>query len=607
MATLIPSIASCTARMTPGERMLAERLEQKLGDDYLLWYDVPVGPTQCHPDFMVIHPRRGLLVLEVRDWSLKNIHRASQQHWQLFSDRLLTTRPNPAEEARRHAQDVFEALQRDPQLSESDGRQAARLRFPWSHGVVFPNLTRQEFAQAQLERFIEPQRVLCSDEMSDSVEPRELQSRLWDMFPLMMGGVMTPAQFDRVRWILFPEFRLESGIPFDHHDAGAALPERMQVLDLPQERIARSLGEGHRVIHGVAGSGKTLLLALRAESLAKAHTPDPKPILILCHSELLATALAARMQAKGLASRVHACHFYQWCREQLVAFGQELPAPNLPPGARMEDLVQRVIRAVDAEKIASGQYQAILVDEAHDFAPEWLKLITRMADPATKSVLLMYDEAQSIHERSRSREFSFKRVGIEAQGRSASLKVNHRNTEQILQTAQLIAADLLSVEEQGEDSIALLKPVSSGRGGAPTVILRLQTFREEAFKLAELLGAAHQQGRAWGEMAIICRHGWMRDECAGVLQLRNLPYEARTATGAFDLASDAIKLLTMQACKGLEFAVVALPGVGHMPGPDENEEEEMRLFYAAATRATEQLLITVSRTGAFGRRLVAER
>jgi hypothetical protein len=44
MAILIPAMGSCASRMTSGERRLAERLEQKLDDDYLLWYDVPVGP-----------------------------------------------------------------------------------------------------------------------------------------------------------------------------------------------------------------------------------------------------------------------------------------------------------------------------------------------------------------------------------------------------------------------------------------------------------------------------------------------------------------------------------------------------------------------------------
>lgn len=68
MATLIPSLDSCVSRMTSGEHRLAERLEAKLDDDYLLWYDVPMGPRNTHPNFYVVHPRRGILVLEVKDW-----------------------------------------------------------------------------------------------------------------------------------------------------------------------------------------------------------------------------------------------------------------------------------------------------------------------------------------------------------------------------------------------------------------------------------------------------------------------------------------------------------------------------------------------------------
>jgi hypothetical protein len=46
MATLIPALNSCLSRMTSGERRFAQRLEQLLEDDYLCWYDVPVGPKQ---------------------------------------------------------------------------------------------------------------------------------------------------------------------------------------------------------------------------------------------------------------------------------------------------------------------------------------------------------------------------------------------------------------------------------------------------------------------------------------------------------------------------------------------------------------------------------
>lgn len=49
MAVLIPALGSCVHRMTSGEKRLAERLEQKLDDDYMFWYDVPVGPEQSYP------------------------------------------------------------------------------------------------------------------------------------------------------------------------------------------------------------------------------------------------------------------------------------------------------------------------------------------------------------------------------------------------------------------------------------------------------------------------------------------------------------------------------------------------------------------------------
>ena len=67
--------------MTSGERRLAERLEQKLDADYLLWYDVPVGPKHAHPDFVVMHPRRGILILEDKDWKLSTVQQADKQTW----------------------------------------------------------------------------------------------------------------------------------------------------------------------------------------------------------------------------------------------------------------------------------------------------------------------------------------------------------------------------------------------------------------------------------------------------------------------------------------------------------------------------------------------
>jgi len=600
MATLIPSIGTCVSRMTSGEKRLAERLEQKLDDDYLLWYDVPVGPKYSHPDFVVMHPKRGLLVLEVKDWRLSTIQCADKQNWEIISDGIPKSVINPLEQARQYAHQVIDALQRDKQLVHEDGKYKGKLAFPWSYGVVLTNITRKQFTEAELGSAIEPHRVICQDEMVESVDAEVLQSRLWEMFPYMMGGVMSLPQLDRVRWIMFPEVRVQTqGALFNDSNEDAELPDIMRVMDLQQEQLARSLGDGHRVIHGVAGSGKTMILGYRAEYLAKAHTPTSKPILILCFNEPLGVKLHSVMNAKGLSGKVHVRHFHKWCRDQLVAFGQTLPG-QVGRNQFVEELVQRVITAVDRKHIPGGQYQAVMIDEGHDFAPEWLRLITQMVDPATNSLLLLFDDAQSIYERSRSKQFSFKSVGVQAQGRTTILKINYRNTKQILQTANLIAADFLTAEDRDDDGIPLLKPVSCGREGEAPVIIRLPTLRDEAFAIADHLANAHKEGFAWGDMAVLCADAKTRDLCAQALAQRKLPVENRLGPGDFDPASNKIKVMTMKVSKGLEFPVVALPGVGNMPAPGEDEKEAARVFYVAATRATQRLVMGAGGNCGFG-------
>ena len=606
MATLIPAIGSCAGRMTPGERRLAERLEQKLEDDYLLWWDVPIGPKQTRPDFVVLHPRRGALVLEVKDWRLDTIRSATRERFEIVPDGQPKVVMSPLQQARHCAIQVVNALERDPQLVEGSGPFQGKLAFPWGHGVVFTNITRKQFESAGLQEAIPSHLVICKDEMVEGVDAEAFQERLWAMYPHTFGhnnnkgkGAITLPQLDRVRWIMFPEVRVQTqGALFDDGDADAELPSIMRVMDLQQEQLARSLGDGHRVIHGVAGSGKTMILGYRAEYLAKASTPTSKPILVLCFNEPLGIQLAAMVEAKGLADRVHVRHFHSWCHRQLSAYGQALP----PQGRGFySGLVDHVIRAVERSQIPGGQYQAVLIDEGHDFAPEWLKLVTQMVDPATNSLLVLYDDAQSIYERARSKQFSFKSVGIQAQGRTTILKINYRNTRQILHTASLVAADLLTADDQDDDGIPLVKPISCGRDGQAPVILKLPTLRDEAAAIADHLANAHQEGFAWGDMAVLCADWKTMDLCASALAQRKLPHRVRKKSGEYRPGADAIQVMTMKVSKGLEFPVVALPGVGHMPAEGEDEREAARVFYVAATRATHRLVMGVGGAAIFGK------
>jgi superfamily I DNA/RNA helicase len=161
----------------------------------------------------------------------------------------------------------------------------------------------------------------------------------------------------------------------------------------------------------------------------------------------------------------------------------------------------------------------------------------------------------------------------------------------------------VATSDDAEDSAPRLAPISGGRDGPAPTIIRLPSLQAEAAHVAELFNSAHQQGHAWRDMALLCRHQSEMEICAMALTRRSLPHQVRRRTGQFDPAADSIKVMTMHASKGLEFPVVALVGVGGMPHASHAEDEEAKLFYVAATRAMQVLCITLSGEGAFAGRL----
>jgi hypothetical protein len=122
MATLIPALGSCLSRMTFGEKRFPYRLEDKLEEDYLCWYDVSIGERTQHPDFVIFHPSRGLLVLEVKDWKIDTLHNMDKQHAAILTDQGIKHVLNPLEQARQYMYAITSKLERDPQLVFPNGR-----------------------------------------------------------------------------------------------------------------------------------------------------------------------------------------------------------------------------------------------------------------------------------------------------------------------------------------------------------------------------------------------------------------------------------------------------------------------------------------------------
>ena len=157
------------------------------------------------------------------------------------------------------------------------------------------------------------------------------------MFNYQFDRALTLPEVDRIRWHLYPEIRIDNLelFPQDVPDA-VSVPDIVKVMDIEQEQLARGLGEGHRVIHGVAGSGKTLILGCRSEVLAALLN---KPILVLCFNITLAAKLRSHTSSKGNTDKVHVYHFHDWCGEQLRTYHVDVNEGDKPYWERQVDSV----------------------------------------------------------------------------------------------------------------------------------------------------------------------------------------------------------------------------------------------------------------------------
>lgn len=142
MAFTIPESLASRPRVTPGERKVFEALRDHLPEDYLVYYDTAV--RQRHPDFIVVGPDLGLVVLEVKDWRLETIVSIGDAVVLRVAGRDEIVK-NPIEQARDYVIGAVDLLRRRLLLREGE-----RLRFGWGCGVVFPLLRREDVRQPSL-------------------------------------------------------------------------------------------------------------------------------------------------------------------------------------------------------------------------------------------------------------------------------------------------------------------------------------------------------------------------------------------------------------------------------------------------------------------------
>lgn len=611
MVQLIPNLSTCLSKMTAGEKRLARRLEDFLEDDYICWYDIPIGRNARYPDFMILHPVRGLLFLEVKDWKLENIKKITKSRVELLTDNGKVTVANPIEQVRQYAYQVINLLEKDKQLVSSDGSYAGKLKFPYGYGVVFTNITRAQLNKAltpESAQLLPEHMLLCKDEMTEQADPETFQWHLWHMFNYSFQHQLTLPDIERIRWHLFPELRIDQQqgvIEFEHDDEPVNpadnIPEIIRVMDLQQEQLARNLGMGHRVIHGVAGSGKTMILGFRALQLSEIVS---KPILVLCFNVTLAAKLRHFSSERGIAQSVHVYHFHDWCGQQLKTYHCSVKDGDAPIWERQ---VEGVIEGVEQSHIPRAQYGAVLIDEGHDFEPEWLQLITQMVDPETDSLLLLYDDAQSIYRKKAGLNFSLSSVGIKARGRTTILKLNYRNTKEILDFAYRFAEEFISVDEDEEDDIPVIKPESAGTTGPSPVFRQFEQTSEEHKFIVACIKKWLNAGEPANEIAVIVPGKNLAKAISGLLQGAGIPSLCmvdKKAKASYSPDREKVSVLSIHSSKGLEFDRVILAGIDNVQYVADELAAQVRLLYVGMTRAKTRLLVTSGNSTVFTERLV---
>ncbi len=595
MARFFPPLNGSKARMTPGEARFAARLHTNLDDDFYCWHDVAIGLHRSrYPDFIILNADLGLLSIEVKDWKLDAIRTIDKHSVTLLVGGAAKRVANPMEQSRQATYAVVQRLERDEALLRHSGQYEGRLRFPYGFGVAFPNIGSEQVAGIDgWADLFPPHRTIYRDQMTESVDSDDFRARMEDFFELRFGHPLTESMMDRVRWHLFPEIRIGEQKEMFAEDiaAGGVMPDasKIRLFDVEQERRARQIGDGHRVIRGVAGSGKTQIVAYRCQHVAQASS---KPILALYYNIAAKALLKNALAARGVLDRVHVRHFHQWCAEQVRAAGR----------ACGKDAVAGFSQALADGALDATRYGAVVIDEGQDFEREWIAGIAAFCAGADLPLLFVYDDAQSIYEKRTGLGFTLASAGIKAQGRTTVLKTNYRNTRYVQQLASRLLHDTL--ERADTDRTApreeWLHPVSVGAAGARPRIAVCDGAEDEGARIVRWLGTMHgERGVPWRDICVVLRSRAETGEQVARLIRHGIPAydlsESRASKEGLDLSAPTVKVTTVHSSKGLEFPCIVVPRLCGFAHEGERAVEDARLLYVALTRSTDRLILTARR------------
>lgn len=278
------------------------------------------------PDFVVVSALLGVLVIEVKDW--KKIVYANQREVEVQkADGSTEFYPNPVITAEHYAYDLKERFSSRSELWKKRGQRTV-LAFPWQIMVGLYNVS-EDIIRKYESKGIWPHGVVIGRETLQSVELLEkaIRELPWKFKP---EKPLTKDMRDIIREILDPSLRVEDEIG---NPIGTVTPNQQglineipNILKLKQqvstnddkiplpEHVANSLSNQEvRLVRGVAGSGKTLVLIRRAQMLV--DNPSQPNVLVVTFNRHLSEYLQRKIDRS--TPRLKIVNFHSLCREIL--------------------------------------------------------------------------------------------------------------------------------------------------------------------------------------------------------------------------------------------------------------------------------------------------
>ena len=388
---------------------------------------------------------------------------------------------------------------------------------------------------------------------------------------------------------------------------------------------------GPRVVRGVAGSGKTIVLA-RWAAVELHRYPDRDATVVFGNTALRGHLARLLEQAWRVTvddataeppwNRIHFKHMGELIRD----LQREADLP--PPDRRGKYDYEAQAKALRAERLPA-RFGLLYLDEAQDLGHETLALLFSLVVPSANAeapgqphlpVRIFYDNAQNVYRRSTPRWSEFK---LAVRGRSVVLRESFRATRPAMELA-LDVVHALRPLDQDPDLRELIAPRSGPpllvrtedghwradfcvvQGQAPDVSVH-PSPEDEVKALVGRIQGWLAQGVAPRDIRVLSPRKRRCEQITVALEAAGVPVICLRNT-RFDNRDPRVVVTTPHSFKGHEAELIAVVGAEEFVAPGEDGPQVLvEALYVALTRARTWMVVSAvrGREGEAGARIVA--